>query len=832
MNFLKYDLFKNSIINRWLLSGIREEQVRFEPVTLSGNVNEWLKKGFSLHENPCKTAFVKNRVTEEINYPAVIENRPGGVVSWKGWEDSFSVYYPFRDVNVNKSGFWFVPTYLSAWATTYVEAKTEHTAPLQLRTCGGASVWVNGEKALSFSNFNRNIEGSKDFRVGLNQGLNRIDVFFDDLAERDTYFYFRLDYLGEDEVTQCVPVGENDSEGLAALEEAMESLSLESYSYTSGDIEVELENPFAFPLSVKLHAGSEENLQTGNIVEKEITIEPKGKMLSIGKCKDYPMGLLHMVVSVKLGKVEISRAIGFENYPVDIVPEKLEDIASRKRQTIEFLAKYGEENINKAVALLYSGGSIELAEKLIRNQIEGITARYDCSDFHLVYFPHIYKKFRHLLSPQLVEEMKKCMLNFRYWMDEPGDDVMWFYSENHALMFHTCGLLAGELFPDEIFTNSGLTGIEMQSKTKELLKKWFEAFYREGFTEWNSSAYLPIDGLGLGNLYAQTEDSELKGMAKKALDILFYLLSLNSKNGYLACSAGRIYFKELMGNYINATSSMSYVGYGYGNINQAAKGVLSLCFSDYEPPAEYAKYFTANGGLEYKSTQGYEKHVNTYTFKTNNYLLTSAADFKYAKPGYQENVLQLFISPDAQAWVNHPGEHALFGCARPSYWAGNGYLPRVNQYLGFASLIYKIDESHPVDFTHMYFPAAAFDSYILCENWIFAQKGESYLAAYAHNGLTLTKEGPNKNKELVSPGYNNIWLIRAASAKEFSSLNDIKEKILASDMEIKVEGLEYSFNDPYYGRLSASIDNRLTVNGEAMVYEGFDLEGSIQWIQN
>ncbi len=33
--------------------------------------------------------------------------------------------------------------------------------------------------------------------------------------------------------------------------------------------------------------------------------------------------------------------------------------------------------------------------------------------------------------------MRACILNFRYWMDEPGDDVMWFYSENHALMFHT-----------------------------------------------------------------------------------------------------------------------------------------------------------------------------------------------------------------------------------------------------------------------------------------------------------------------------------------------------------------------------------------------------------
>ena len=81
--------------------------------------------------------------------------------------------------------------------------------------------------------------------------------------------------------------------------------------------------------------------------------------------------------------------------------------------------------------------------------------------------------------------MRACILNFRYWMDEPGDDVMWFYSENHALMFHTCQMLAGELYPSETFSNSGMTGLQMQQKAKGLLLEWFRGFLNEGFTEWN-----------------------------------------------------------------------------------------------------------------------------------------------------------------------------------------------------------------------------------------------------------------------------------------------------------------------------------------------------------
>ena len=158
------------------------------------------------------------------------------------------------------------------------------------------------------------------------------------------------------------------------------------------------------------------------------------------------------------------------------------------------------------MALLATGGSPDEAQRLIAAQVRFVDRRCDCSDFYLVYFPHILRAWgaqgAGLLSPELERAMRACILNFRYWMDEPGDDVMWFYSENHALMFHTCQLLAGELYPSETFSNSGMTGVQMQQKAKGLLLEWFRGFLNEGFTEWNSSAYLPIDLLGLASLYA------------------------------------------------------------------------------------------------------------------------------------------------------------------------------------------------------------------------------------------------------------------------------------------------------------------------------------------
>ena len=81
---LDYPLAQGRTINRWLVSGIREEPVHFEPVTLHGDINLWLKKGFSVYDNPCRTAFVKERQKKEIQPADVLEDFPGGKASWMG----------------------------------------------------------------------------------------------------------------------------------------------------------------------------------------------------------------------------------------------------------------------------------------------------------------------------------------------------------------------------------------------------------------------------------------------------------------------------------------------------------------------------------------------------------------------------------------------------------------------------------------------------------------------------------------------------------------------------------------------------------------------------
>jgi len=825
---LEYGLFKGRTVNRWLISGIREEAARFEPVALNGSVdvNLWLKEGFSVHENPSKTRFIDKNRAKKAPYADKLERKQGGSVFWDGYESELKVYFPFSDVNVNKSSFWFEPTYLSMWAAACLKSPKKQKAFFTVKTCGRVNIWLNSERAVDFSPFIRNIEHAYRLELDLEEGLNDITVFLEDLAERDTYFYFRLDCESDFPVTQCVPVKIADAIKIKKAEAALADMAFTKNTFTEGDIILDITNPFENEaLKLKLRCAFEENLQAYNAVEKEIIIPAGAKSVSLGPVTDYPMGYLAVKTSVNVSGVEIENILSVENYPLELAGLPEDSISLRKRQTVEFLAKYGENNINRAVALLHSGGSPEEIEKIIRRQMTGINKRYDCSDFFLVYFPYIWREFgcSGLLSQQLLEDMKACMLSFRYWLDEPGDDVMWFYSENHALLFHACRILAGELFPDEVFTNSGLKGRQAAERAKELLLDWFSKFFEEGFTEWSSSAYLPVDALGFGCLYAHTADKELKELAKRGLDFIFYQLAVNSKNGYLACSAGRIYMKELMGNYINASTSMSYVGYGFGNINQAAKGVLAICLSDYEPPAEYKKYLDLNRGqsLEYRSVQGFEKHVNIYTYKTADFMLSSAWDFRRKKPGYQEHVIHCAFDPVRQLWINHPGELAFHGSARPSYFAGNGYLPRVNQYKGFASIFYDINNDHTVDFTHLYLPVNEFDCFRQAGKWIFVRAGSGYCAVYAHNGLERQKAGPFKYCELISPGYKNTWIIRASDINEFSSLDEFADAVLKAEMTLDGETQALSFNDPVYGKIISGMGREFTLEcGGSPVFEG------------
>ena len=86
-----------------------------------------------------------------------------------------------------------------------------------------------------------------------------------------------------------------------------------------------------------------------------------------------------------------------------------------------------------------------------------MNSRFDCADFRCQLLFKIYKDCGEKLSDRCRALIKNTFLGFKYFMDEPGNDSMCYWSENHQIMFAVSEYLAGKEWQNEIFSNK-MTG--------------------------------------------------------------------------------------------------------------------------------------------------------------------------------------------------------------------------------------------------------------------------------------------------------------------------------------------------------------------------------------
>ena len=835
MNWLVSEL-EHGYITRYLMSEPRLEDVSGDKVAIKEESNVWAgSTAAATHENPLRKTFLAKILENGIKAPVFPDPEPEGKAVLLGTELHLGYRAPFGDPVAGTSVFSSTPRWISMALLTVLECPEEGDYLFRVSVAGGLSIYdKDGKELHSFRPYKRNEPNDEDFTLHLQKGDNELHFELDEFAERDTEATFSMRLLsGKGNVKQKLPMGERDTDILLRAEKAIETLAFDRSTFTEGHVTMTCQNPYSDKdFVVHLKGATEENTFLGIYKTADAVFSNGSNHADLGPVEDFPVGFLRFSVSCVAGGITINTVRTYENFPFSFLDEAPSDYNERKQKAWEYLAKHGEQNANRAMALLFTNGDKDEIETILRRQLDFINKRSDCSDFYLSYFPFMIRHFGSsgLIRKETLHDMEECLLNFRYWHDEPGDDAMWFWSENHALMFHVCQLIAGEMYPDRIFTNSGMTGVEMQKKAIDLLRPWFETFFREGFTEWNSPPYLPIDSLGFASLYAQTENPEMKENARKALEYMFHLLAVTSYNGIFSTTSGRTYLKELMGNYSNCPSFINWIAYGIGNESHAGKGSVPVLMGDYIPDEENRKFHIIEKGkaLSWKSTHGYNGYADVTVYKTNSYLLSAANDFNPGRRGFQEDVIHAVMSAEEHVWINHPGEFALYGQARPSYWAGSGTLPRANQYKGFASVIYSVSEHHPVDFTHAYFPSFAFRKWEIKDGWVF---GEAYsgglIALSAANGITMETSGPNKDREIKSQGKKNIWIMRCAELWKEGSLEAFEKKILSMPLSYDMETLSYTAEDPEYGTITVSWETSLSVDGKAENYKGFTPSGTV-----
>jgi len=228
-------------------------------------------------------------------------------------------------------------------------------------------------------------------------------------------------------------------------------------------------------------------------------------------------------------------------------------------------------------------------------------------------------------------------------------------------------------------------------------------------------------------------------------------------------------------------------------------------------------------------TRNMRPEVNIYTYRTPEYMLSTAQDYRAGYGGDQQSIWQATLGAEAVCFTTHPAKKGGGSAETPNYWTGYGTLPRAIQLKNVVISLYDIDtttELYVKDqllYTHAYLPRGKFDETIreiVADGvWFFAQKDNALLALFASdrnadwksNDDDTGKSGPY---EIVANGEKTIWLCELARlGEEYPSMVSFKNAIVNAPLKADAVSLTLKYKSPSQGVLALDWHNDLTQNG-------------------
>ncbi|QPC88028.1 hypothetical protein GA830_15665 [Mesorhizobium sp. NBSH29] len=820
---LRRPLAFGSPISYWHLGQTVEARYDVADQPMQGEMDPFFfltkHKNFIPHEYPCRTRFIAERRGK----------RPDPVGSFS----AHRTWLPFASPRVDLSGFWFRPTTIGTWAQTAIDAAHAGEATLRLRTCGGAVVFVNGVEAGWMAPYGRNLESSTDVTVLLHAGSNEITIWFDDLAERDARYYFQLDYLEGPDAIHALPLP-IDGTAAAAMEASMEAMHFEKTAYGSGVVALVTSAPLPCPVDVLVTVeGDFMSIEPPLVLKLEVAAG--ATRLPLADTAALPADFRHFAVSMSHAGFTARRVFGVEICHLERQGTAPSSLAERITEALDEVSNHAERDTVRALARLATDRSGAETEAMIAAALPAVEDCHDCADFILV--PLLWCRTRHgdAIEPALRDRIDQAILGYRYWMDEPGNDVQWYFSENHALLFHTAAYLSGHLLVDQTFARSGRKGSDQSSIGLTRVRAWLDHFEAWEMAEFNSAPYFPIDLKGLTALYALAPDTDVRLRAGKAILRLLEVVARSAHHGALTGAQGRSYEHTLRAPRSLELSGIARMLWGTGNFGKRFHALpqLALCLRDFglAVPDNLAGLaaFDRDGAHEWRFAQGQDRIAKLYHYKTRDYALGTAAHYRWNEWGYQETVLHLRLgqNPDAQIWINHPGETIHSGYGRPSYWGGSGTLPRLHHYRGLAVLEFDCAPEQP-GFTHAWFPREAFDASRVSGQVALAQADSGQVLLKADADLTLVQSGPTAGNELRVAGHKATWIVRLGQEARGGDLEAFASRF--AGLSLKRDGAIWIIDDPEYGVVRFHPDGRVEAEGRLVDPSQWTVEGEADFM--
>ncbi|MFW9937853.1 MAG: hypothetical protein ACFFD5_09395 [Candidatus Thorarchaeota archaeon] len=265
----------------------------------------------------------------------------------------------------------------------------------------------------------------------------------------------------------------------------------------------------------------------------------------------------------------------------------------QQRQQTYLDTSNSSNGLNAQATRAYLG--LTIYEPVIQETLEKVNSREDTSDFdmntllRIMYFNNITG----VLSVSLESQIKDAILNFKYWFTEPNEDNMRMWTENHMILFHTAELLAGQLYDNETFPNSGMNGTDHINHALPLVNRWIDWKARFGFSEWHSNIYFNYDIIALLNLVEFAQDNDTATKAAMLVDLIGFDFANNFYKGRYATTHGRTEDNRQMGTSIydlprENPGETAWVMLGIGNHDPAVTNngasVFLATSEKYAPP--------------------------------------------------------------------------------------------------------------------------------------------------------------------------------------------------------------------------------------------------------
>lgn len=794
-------------LNYWQTMPLREARYDVPDSPMQGEMDSTFfltkDKNYIPHTYPCRTAYIAEYRDKEP--------MPAFDPDWSVARNILPMGAAFLDL----SGFWFRATRLSNWQRTAVHAEAAGPARLRLGICGAAKLFVNGQAVGWLAPTIRNAMTTAEFDVTLREGLNEIAVWQEDLAERDAVVRILVEWVDGPPARAARPYGVDDAL-VDAVERAIGAMHLDRKHYDDPD-PVRLVLPVAFPAATRMNVVVSGHFMSHDSQGVTLDLAQGATGAVIGTAGDFPADYRYFHFDIDCGGFRTRATLGAEiswRSRDGAAPATLPD---RIAETLGWISAHAENDTETALACLDQNNTARAAA-IYEKELPGIEDCFDCADFALV--PLLWGRIAYAdrIAPALRDRIDAAARDFRYWMDEPGNDVQWYFSENHALLFHTAAYLAGLHQPEAIFRRSGRTGAEQHRVGYERLRGWFDHFEKAEMAEFNSSPYFPIDLKGMTALYALAPDADIRDRAGRAILRLIEIVANSAHQGVNTAAEGRSYEHSLCPADTSELTGMARLLWGQGafgaHVNCLSQ--LTICLRDHglvvNPALRDRAIWTDVQAQEWRFAQGNSLFAKLYHYKTADAALGSTAAYRWGEWGYQETMIhgRLGLDPRAQFWINQPGEMVQSGYGRPSYWGGSASVPRVQQYRGLA-LIAFAGQPGQLDFTHCWFPTEAFDEWHVGDDRAHARHGRGVVALRCSGPVRLMTEGGSAHAELRLAGLDGVWLLRIGTgddAAAFAAQHPL-------DLRAGDNG-EMVVDDPEYGPVRFHADGRIEAEGRVL----------------